>query len=368
MPSPAPQPSLAQKAEWTTSASTQRTQVNDAVDLQTSEDEHKLSQFASIRSRLGLHPNPPVDEEHKVQEHQNLQWSRIRLVLREPFAEFWGTFIMVLFGNGSVAQVLLSTGQATAPGGNGFGDYQSISWGWGIGVMLGVYVAGDSGGYLNPAVTLSNCLYRKLPWRRFPIYLLAQFLGGFCASGVVYANYIAAVNNIEGVGIRTVPPSKTATAGIFCTYPQAFLTRTNMFFSEFITSTVLMFVIFALQDHSNLGAGSLLPLGLFFLIFGLGACFGYETGYAINLARDFGPRLMSYAVGYGNEVWSAGGYYFWIPMIAPFFGCVFGGFLYDLFIYTGESPVNTPWLGLKRIVVPEFPSRKTKNSRVNDEV
>ena len=178
--------------------------------------------------------------------------------------------------------------------------------------MLGVYVAGDSGGYLNPAVTLSNCLYRKLPWRRFPIYLLAQFLGGFCASGVVYANYIAAVNNIEGVGIRTVPPSKTATAGIFCTYPQAFLTRTNMFFSEFITSTVLMFVIFALQDHSNLGAGSLLPLGLFFLIFGLGACFGYETGYAINLARDFGPRLMSYAVGYGNEVWSAGGYYFWV--------------------------------------------------------
>ena len=130
MPSPAPQPSLAQKAEWTTSASTQRTQVNDAVDLQTSEDEHKLSQFASIRSRLGLHPNPPVDEEHKVQEHQNLQWSRIRLVLREPFAEFWGTFIMVLFGNGSVAQVLLSTGQATAPGGNGFGDYQSISWGY----------------------------------------------------------------------------------------------------------------------------------------------------------------------------------------------------------------------------------------------
>ena len=105
--------------------------------------------------------------------------------------------------------------------------------------------------------------------------------------------------------------------GVFCTYPQAFLTKTNQFFSEFITATILMFVIFALKDESNrgamgkTGAGPFFPLALFFLIFGLGACFGFETGYAINLARDFGPRLMSYAVGYGHEVWSAGDYYFW---------------------------------------------------------
>ena len=105
--------------------------------------------------------------------------------------------------------------------------------------------------------------------------------------------------------------------GVFCTYPQAFLTKTSQFFSEFITATILMFVIFALKDESNrgamgkTGAGPFFPLALFFLIFGLGACFGFETGYAINLARDFGPRLMSYAVGYGHEVWSAGDYYFW---------------------------------------------------------
>jgi aquaglyceroporin related protein len=77
----------------------------------------------------------------------------------------------------------------------------------------------------------------------------------------------------------------------------------------------------------------------------------WETGYAINLARDFGPRLMSYAVGYGHEVWSAGGYYFWIPMVAPFCGTIFGGFLYDLCIYTGpESPVNTPWFGFRYLL------------------
>ncbi len=85
-----------------------------------------------------------------------------------------------------------------------------------------------------------------------------------------------------------------------------------MFFSEFIASAMLVFVIFALKDDANLGAGNLVPLGLFFLIFGLGATLGWETGYAINLARDFGPRLFTYFVGYGHEVWSAGNYYFWV--------------------------------------------------------
>lgn len=150
--------------------------------------------------------------------------------------------------------------------------------------MLGVYVAGDSGAYLNPAITFTNCLLRKLPWRRFPLYFLAQFLGGLVASGIVYANYINAINEYEGYGIRTVPPSPTATAGIFCTYPQAYLTKASMFFSEFIASTILMFVIFALKDDTNngvsRGGGNWFPLGLFFLIFGIGACFGAETGYA----------------------------------------------------------------------------------------
>lgn len=153
-----------------------------------------------------------------------------------------------------------------------------------IGVMLGVYVAGDSGAYLNPAITFTNCLLRKLPWRRFPVYFLAQFLGGLVAAGIIYANYVNDINAFEGHGIRTVPPSPTATAGIFCTYPQAYMTKASMFFSEFITSTILMFVIFALKDDTNngvsSGGGNWFPLGLFFLIFGLGACFGVETGYA----------------------------------------------------------------------------------------
>ena len=348
--------------------------------------------LSSVRSKLGLHPDAPIDNEHEDLEHHELLWSRIKLALREPFAEFFGVFIMVMFGDGSVAQVVLSAGNTAAPGGDGYGNYQSISWGlvtqplqqtrpntsdsnlryrWGLGVMLGIYVAGDSGGFLNPAITFCFCLYRGLPWRRFPVYLVAQFLGGFVAAGVIYANYVNAINNYEGHGIRTVPPSKTATAGVFCTYPQPYLTKASQFFSEFITSTLLMFVIFALKDDSNpgamgkTGAGPLFPLTLFFLIFGLGACFGVETGYAINLARDLGPRLMTYILGYGPEVWTAGNYYFWVPIVASFLGCSFGAFLYDAFIYTGaESPINTPWLGLKRLVRPDKSLRKKARSTV----
>jgi len=180
--------------------------------------------------------------------------------------------------------------------------------------------------------------------------MLAQTLGAMLAAFIVYGNYKSAINKFEGgPGIRTVPGySNHSTAGIFCTYPAPFMSTTGQFFSEFIASAILMFCIYALRDDDNLGSGNLTPLGLFFVIFGIGACFGWETGYAINFARDFGPRLVSYMLGYGHEVWSAGNYYFWVPMVAPFFGTTFGAFLYDVFIFTGESPINTPYWGLTR--------------------
>ena len=92
----------------------------------------RVDTMSSVRSHIGLKPEAPIDEEHEELKHHDLLWSRIRLALREPFAEFFGTFIMVLFGDGSVAQVLLSAGNTTstlAPGMDGYGNYQSISWG-----------------------------------------------------------------------------------------------------------------------------------------------------------------------------------------------------------------------------------------------
>ncbi|OBU01860.1 hypothetical protein VE01_00528 [Pseudogymnoascus verrucosus] len=318
------------------------------------EFKEREKQISHLRERVGLSEDPHIRPE---QESTNrFSWPSFRVVFREPFAEFFGTMVMVMFGNGSVAQVLLGGGEINAPRKNGYGSYQGINWGWGIGIFFGIYIAGDSGCYLNPAITMGFCLFRKLPWRRCPIYFLAQCLGGFVGAGVVYANNVNGIDKFEGHGIRNVPPSPTTIAAIFCTYPQPFLAKTSQFVSEFVASSILMFAIFALKDVSNPGAmgksgpGPLFPLGLFFLIFGLGAAFGWDTGYAINLARDFGPRLMSYILGYGPGVWSAGGYYFWIPMVAPFCGCAFGGFLYDAFIYTGsESRLNRQWWGLKEL-------------------
>ncbi|KAN0096895.1 aquaglyceroporin like protein [Hyaloscypha variabilis] len=285
-----------------------------------------------------------VPQNDLVQAQPDLLWNKIRRQFREALSEFFGTFILVLFGNGVNAQVVLSGGTK--------GDWQSICWGWGIGVMLGVYTGGISGAHLNPAVTLSNCLYRKFPWRKFPIYLVAQTIGALCASAVVYANYKSAIDVFEGgPHIRTVPGySDTATAGIFSTYPAKYLTTTGQFFDELIGSAVLMFMIYALKDEGNIGAGNLTPLGLFFVVFGIGTSFGSQTNFAINSARDFGPRLMTYMLGYGPQVWTSGNYYFWVPVVAPLLGCALGGWLYDMFLFTGDSPINTEFAGLARLV------------------
>ncbi|KAK1040625.1 glycerol channel [Friedmanniomyces endolithicus] len=156
----------------------------------------------------------------KKASNAGLRWPRIRRMIRAPLSEFMGTFILIMFGDGVVAQVVLSNGTK--------GNYQSVSWGWGIGVMLGVYASGISGAHINPAVTFANCIFRKFPWKNFPIYAAAQVLGAFCASGVVYANYKSAIDTFEGgPGLRTVPGySPNASAGIFCTYPAAFMTKT----------------------------------------------------------------------------------------------------------------------------------------------
>jgi aquaglyceroporin related protein, other eukaryote len=185
------------------------------------------------------------------------------------------------------------------------------------GFYLGGYFSRISGSHLNPAVTFACCVFRKFPWKKFPSYVLAQFLGAFLGSFIVYGNYKSAIDVFEGgPNIRTVPGySNTATAGMFWSYPAEFMTTTGRFFSEFIGASILMASLFAFKDEGTLGGEHLFPLNLFFIIFSIGLSFGWETGYALNLARDLGPRLMTYCVGYGPEVWTAGDHFFWVrPM------------------------------------------------------
>ncbi|OTB06227.1 hypothetical protein M426DRAFT_21028 [Hypoxylon sp. CI-4A] len=289
------------------------------------------------RQRMGLAGNNPAGP---GDAHPELfRWSRIRLILREPFLEFWGCFMMVLIADSVLAQTYLSKYE--------YGSWLNICFGWACGIAFGIYISGDSGAYLNPAVTLANCIFRGLPLRRFPIYALSQLLGMWCAAGVVYANYISAIDYYEGRGIRTIPPSETSTANIFCTFPGSFVPKASQIINEFISNFVVMFCICAMRDENGAGlkGGGWFVMALFWLSFATISAFGWETGSPINPARDLTGRIWLSILGY-EGAWTAFETYSWIPIVIPFVASICGAFAYDVFIYTGESPINTPGLGL----------------------
>lgn len=285
---------------------------------------------------------PRLDEEPEVEEkfttHPN-RWAALREPFREYFAEFFGVMILIIFGAGVDCQVVLSSSTAVASSQKG--SYLSISFGWAIGTALGVWVSGGiSGGHINPAVTLALATWRGFPWRKVPGYIFAQLMGGLCGAGVVYANYFHAIDLYEGgPGIRTLN-----TAGLFSTYALDYMTSVSCFFSEFMATAVLVIMVFAFTDKRNSPPpAGLVPLCLFVLILGIGACLGMETGYAINPARDLGPRLLTSMVGYGKAVYTyRSQYWLWCPVLAPICGAQVGAALYDTFLFTGaESIVNT---------------------------
>jgi len=272
-------------------------------------------------------------------------WARFRHSIREPLAEFLGTFLLILFGTGVSLQYFLSLDEGVAP--NPRGTYLSVSFGWGVGVAMGVWVAGGiSGGHLNPAVTISLAVYRGFPWRKVPGYILAQIIGSMTAAGTTYGLYRGAINIFEGgENIRTVS-GPNATAALFSTYPLEYMTDAACFFNEFVDSAVLLMVVLAISDSNNAAPpDGLNPLVLFLLILGIGACLGMQTAYCINPARDLGPRLVTWMAGYSREVWNfRNQYWLWTPVIATISGALFGSFLYDALIYTGsESPLNKKW-------------------------
>jgi MIP family channel proteins len=243
---------------------------------------------------------------------------------REAAAEFLGTFILIVFGAGVVAQVVLSGGQN--------GGYLSINIAWGIAVTMGVYVAGTvSGGQLNPAVTLAVAIHRGFPWAKVPAYVAAQVAGAFSAAAVVWFTYREAFDHFDG-GVRQVAGPQ-ATAGIFATYPQPFLSIAGGFVDQVVGTALLMLVIFALTDRQNLAPeGTLTPVLVGALVVVLGMTFGFNAGYAINPARDFGPRLFTAIAGWGGDVFRAGNSWWWVPIVAPCLGAVLGGWVYDLLI------------------------------------
>ena len=255
----------------------------------------------------------------------------LRGTAREAAAEFLGTFILIVFGVAVVAQVVLSGQEA--------GKYLSINLGWGLAVTMGVYAAaGVSGAHINPAVTLSLAVHRRFPWRKVLPYCAAQLAGAFVASAVVYGTYREALDHFDS-GIRQVTGER-ATAGIWATYPQEFLSTFPGGLADQVVGTALLVaMIFALGDRRNLAPQeNFAPVVVGAVVLLIGMTFGYNSGYAINPARDFGPRCFTAVAGWGAEVFRAGNSWWWVPIVGPCLGGVLGGYVYDLLITKHHPP------------------------------
>ncbi|MBY6676580.1 aquaporin family protein [Rhodococcus sp. BP-332] len=237
-------------------------------------------------------------------------------------AEFAGTMILILFGAGVVAQVV-SGGESGS-----LGDHDSIAWAWGLGVMFGVFVAGRAtGAHLNPAVTLSFALFRGFSWSKVAPYVLAQTVGAFVAALLVRWNYNDMLNAID-------PEHTTATQTIFSTLPGNGTLPVSLgsaLTDQIIGTAILLFLIVAVTDTRNSPPlANMAPLIIGLIVVAIGFAWGTNAGYAINPARDFGPRLASFITGYGGA-WrdQYGSLYFWVPILGPIIGGPIGVLLYD---------------------------------------
>jgi len=242
-------------------------------------------------------------------------------LLAEVTAEFLGTLILILFGNGVVAMVLLfGTG---ASGEIVHGGFTNITLAWGLAVTMGCYTAGRiSGAHLNPAVTLAFAVFRGFPWRKVVPYTLAQTAGAFVASALVFWDYLPA--------FRAADPHLEHTAGVFTTFPAFPEIMSAGLLDQTIGTALLLFMVMALIDERNQPVGAnLTPVMIGAIVVAIGMSFGGMHGYAINPARDFGPRLFTVVAGFKNNGLTDGKLVFWVPIVGPLVGGVLGAAAYD---------------------------------------
>ncbi|XP_060116057.1 aquaporin-9 [Heteronotia binoei] len=255
-------------------------------------------------------------------------------LVKEGLSEFLGTFVMVTLGLGCVAQSVLSRGE--------LGGAPVISVGFAMAVTIAIYVAGGvSGGHINPAVSFAMCITGKMPWAKFPVYVLTQFLGAFVGAAAVFGiNYDALMFYTGG---NLTVTGHTGTAHIFATYPAEYLSTTNGFADQVISTAFLLLGVFAIFDAENLGVPKgLEPIGVGLLIILLTSAMAMNSGCAMNPARDLSPRLFTFLAGWGPEVFTAGNHWWWVPVVGPMVGAGFGAAIYMLFIELHHSQPQPP--------------------------
>ncbi|KAJ5489786.1 Glycerol uptake facilitator protein [Penicillium diatomitis] len=288
-----------------------------------------------VQSEISFDQHDQTDENYEPgppsEEFVNT-WAKYRHLLKEPLAEWLATCVAVFIG--------LTGTLAVSTGGSQAGNRLSENWAWGLGFMVGIYLAGGiSGAHLNPGISISLWVFRGFPGRRCCMYVVAQILGAITAAGLAYCIYRDAI-------LALAPNVPAGASGLgFYTEPQNYVRPVTAFFTEFIADAILVCVIFAMGDDSNAPPGAGMHsfvIGL--VIYVLCICLGYGTGGCLNPVRDFGPRLVALMAGYGSETFTAhGGWWFWGGWVATISGALTGAVLYDTFIFIGgESPINYP--------------------------
>ncbi|KAK4020727.1 hypothetical protein OUZ56_002681 [Daphnia magna] len=206
--------------------------------------------------------------------------------------------------------------------------------GEGFGVMAGVWIAGGvSGAHLNPALSFALACTGKLQWRKLPVYWIAQYLGAFAAAACVFAVYLEAIFYRTG-GQFVMTDEDPGFAAIFAPYPSAYLSMTGAIVDSIVGSALLLICASAIVDQRNCKVPvSLVAFYMGFAVMGLGISFSMNCGVPINPARDLSPRLFTYLVGWGQQVFSYNNWmWFWIPLVIPHFGAVLGAFIYIVFV------------------------------------
>lgn len=245
----------------------------------------------------------------------------------ELLAELIAVAIIITLGDSVAAMYVLYDPSPYAQA------YWGVCIAWGMAVTLAIYVTGSvSGTHANPAVTLALCLHREFPWKKFFPYVAAQVAGGFVGAALVYQLYGPVIDHYNAAhnAVRNLD-SGAATAGIFFTHPGLAITPWHAFGDEIILTAVLLLGIFAITDQFSTVApqagGGALAIGL--LVAVIGAAGGYLEGWAINPARDLGPRLFTFTAGWGEQAFPSPGNYWWVPIAGPLIGGVLGASLYQ---------------------------------------
>jgi glycerol uptake facilitator protein len=275
---------------------------------------------------------------------------RITGLWGELLSEFLGTFVLIAFGDGVVAMAVaaLPGSGRTATDTTIFqaaGDWLLITWGWAMAVAFAVWIAGGvSGAHLNPAVTLAFAVRRKFAWVKVLPYMAAQMVGAFVGAALVFLVYH---NAIDAFNLAAKTPKSgggaLATYSIFATFPAGYFHggMAGPLIDQIVGTAFLLIFVVAVIDIRNSAVGSnLAPLVIGLGVAAIGMSYGANAGYAINPARDFGPRLFAFFAGWGKVAlpgtYNSGGLafsnYFWIPIVGPLIGAVVGIVIYDLFI------------------------------------